>query len=161
VLWSDLLKLFCLVGLAIASFVFFRLSPSGTAILAVSQDATAARAVGISVERISMLSWGLAGFCGGVAGVLLAVPPFSTTPGIFTGTILTTDFAAAVLGGNTSLPGAFVGGILMGLVQAFAKADLNLVPGLESVQGSGELAVAVFLLAVLLFRPRGLLGSEA
>jgi branched-chain amino acid transport system permease protein len=161
ILWSDLLKLFVLVALAIAAFVFFRLSPLGTAILAVSQDATAARAVGISVERISMLSWGLAGFCGGMAGVLLAVPPFSTTPGIFTGTILTTAFAAAVLGGITSLPGAFVGGILMGLVQSFASADLRLVPGLGSIKGSGELAVAVFLLAVLLFRPRGLLGSEA
>jgi branched-chain amino acid transport system permease protein len=66
-----------------------------------------------------------------------------------------------VLGGITSLPGAFVGGILMGLVQSFASADLRLVPGLGSIKGSGELAVAVFLLAVLLFRPRGLLGSEA
>jgi len=160
VLWSDLATVIALIVLAAAAFLFFRLSPAGTAVLAVSQDATAARAVGISVERISMLSWGLAGFCGGVAGVLLAVPPFSTTPGIFTGTILTTAFAAAVVGGITSLPGAFVGGVLMGLVQAFASSDLTLVPGLGSLKGGGELAVALVLLGILLVRPKGLLGSE-
>ena len=160
VLWSDLAKLIVLLALAAGAFLFFRLSPSGTAILAVSQDATAARAVGISVERTSMLAWGLAGFTGGCAGVLLAVPPFSTTPGIFTGTILTTAFAAAVVGGITSLPGAFVGGVLMGLVQAFASHDLQLVPGLGGIKGGGELAVALVLLGILLVRPKGLLGSE-
>jgi branched-chain amino acid transport system permease protein len=160
VLWSDLAKLIMLLALAAAAFLFFRLSRMGTAILAVSQDATAARAVGISVERTSMLAWGLAGLTGGIAGVLLAVPPFSTTPGIFTGTILTTAFAAAVVGGITSLPGAFVGGVLVGLVQEFASADLPLVPGLGSIRGGGELAVAIVLLGILLVRPKGLLGSE-
>jgi branched-chain amino acid transport system permease protein len=162
ILDQDVAKLVILAALAIGAFVFFRYTATGTAILAVSQDATAARVVGISVERISLISWGIAGLLGGVAGILLAVPPQGTiTPGQFTGSTLTVAFAAAVLGGMTSLPGALVGGLSIGLIEAFANADASLVPGLRSVQQGQELAVFVVLLAVLLFRPRGLLGKEA
>lgn len=159
---QDLAKLGMLAVLAIAAFVFFRYTGTGTAILAVSQDSTAARVVGISVERISLISWGIAGLLGGVAGILLAVPPAGTvTPGAFTGTTLTVAFAAAVLGGMTSLPGAFVGGLLLGIIESFANADSGFIPGLRSVQNSQELAVFVVLVVVLLVRPRGLLGREA
>ena len=163
VLDQDLAKLVALAVLAIAAFVFFRYTPTGTAILAVSQDATAARVVGISVERISMTTWAIAGLLGGVAGVLLAVPPSgSVTPGSITGLTLTVAFSAAVLGGMTSLPGAFVGGILIGLIEAFANADHSFVPGLNSLPtAQAEVAVAVVLLVILLVRPRGLLGQEA
>jgi branched-chain amino acid transport system permease protein len=161
ILYQDLAKLLMLAILALAAFLFFRYTGTGTAILAVSQDATAARVVGISVERISLISWGIAGLLGGVAGILLAVPPTTITPGGFTGTTLTVAFSAAVLGGMTSLPGAFVGGIALGLVEAFAQADFELVPGFSSVRQGAELAVFVVLLLVLLVRPRGLLGKEA
>jgi branched-chain amino acid transport system permease protein len=159
---QDVAKLVMLVALAVAAFLFFRYTPTGTAILAVSQDATAARVVGISVERISLISWGIAGLLGGIAGILLAVPPQGTvTPGAFTGTTLTVAFAAAVLGGMTSLPGAFVGGLSLGLIEAFAQADSSFVPGLKAVHnGQAELAVFAVLLVVLLFRPQGLLGRE-
>ena len=159
---QDVAKLVILAALAIGAFLFFRYTATGTAILAVSQDATAARVVGISVERISLISWGIAGLLGGVAGILLAVPPQGTiTPGAFTGSTLTVAFAAAVLGGMTSLPGAFVGGLSLGLIEAFANADASLIPGLRNVQQGQELAVFIVLLAVLLFRPRGMLGKEA
>ena len=159
ILDQDLAKLIALVVLAIAAFLFFRYTATGTAILAVSQDATAARVVGISVERISMTTWAIAGLLGGVAGVLLAAPPGSVTPGSFT---LTVAFSAAVLGGMTSLPGAFVGGLLIGLIEAFANSDHSFVPGLNSLPtAQSEVAVAFVLLLVLLVRPRGLLGREA
>jgi branched-chain amino acid transport system permease protein len=160
---QDVAKVVMLALLALGAFFFFRYTRTGTAILAVSQDATAARVVGISVERISLISWAIAGLLGGVAGILLAVPPAGTvTPGAFTGTTLTVAFAAAVLGGMTSLPGAFVGGILLGLIEAFANADSSFVPLLSRVQnGQAELAVFLVLLVVLMFRPRGLLGQEA
>ena len=163
VLDQDVAMVVMLAVLAIGAFIFFRYTRTGTAILAVSQDATAARVVGISVERISMISWAIAGLLGGVAGILLAVPPAgSVTPGAFTGTTLTVAFAAAVLGGMTSLPGAFVGGILLGLIEAFANSDASFVPLLSRVQnGQAELAVFLVLLVVLMFRPRGLLGQEA
>ncbi|HET6816293.1 MAG TPA: branched-chain amino acid ABC transporter permease, partial [Mycobacteriales bacterium] len=163
ILDQDAAKVVILALLALGAFVFFRYTRTGTAILAVSQDATAARVVGISVERISLISWAIAGLLGGVAGILLAVPPAGTvTPGAFTGTTLTVAFAAAVLGGMTSLPGAFVGGILLGLIESFANADASFVPLLSRVQnGQAELAVFLVLLVVLMFRPRGLLGQEA
>ena len=163
VLDQDLAKLIALTVLAVAAFVFFRYTATGTAILAVSQDATAARVVGISVERLSMTTWAIAGLLGGVAGVLLAVPPEgSVTPGSITGLTLTVAFSAAVLGGMTSLPGAFLGGILIGLIEAFANADHSFVPGLNSLPtAQAEVAVAVVLLVFLLVRPRGLLGQEA
>jgi branched-chain amino acid transport system permease protein len=163
VLDQDVAKLVVLAALAVLAFLFFRYSNTGTAILAVSQDATAARVVGISVERVSMVTWAIAGFLGGIAGVLLAVPPSgSVTPGSFTGLTLTVAFSSAVLGGMTSLPGAFVGGILLGLIEAFANADHSFVPGLNSLPNAqAEVAVAVVLLLVLLVRPRGLLGQEA
>ena len=71
-------------------------------------------------------------------------------------------FVAAVLGGITSLPGAFVGGILLGLVQSFAtvvgtnNSFLN-----KNVTGVGDLAILVVLIVVLLVRPAGLLGKVA
>jgi branched-chain amino acid transport system permease protein len=163
ILDQDVAKVIMLALLAMGAFVFFRYTRTGTAILAVSQDATAARVVGISVERISLVSWAIAGLLGGVAGILLAVPPAGTvTPGAFTGTTLTVAFSAAVLGGMTSLPGAFLGGILLGLIESFANADSSFVPLLSHVQnGQAELAVFIVLLVVLMFRPRGLLGQEA
>src|SRR3954452_4473338 len=163
ILYQDIAKLLMLVILAVAAFLFLRYTGTGTAILAVSQDATAARVVGISVERISLISWGIASLLGGIAGILLAVPPVgSVTPGAFTGTTLTVAFAAAVLGGMNSLPGAFVGGVSLGLIEAFAQVDSEFVPGLKAVHnGQAELAVFAVLLVVLLFRPRGLLGQEA
>ncbi|MFL6238726.1 MAG: branched-chain amino acid ABC transporter permease [Actinomycetes bacterium] len=158
--FQDVVKLIALAVLALAAYLFFKRTRTGTGILAVSQDTTAARLVGISIERISMVTWALAGLLGGLAGIMLAVPPIVVQPGIFTGVTLTAAFTAAVVGGFTSLPGAFVGGLAVGIVQSFAAADSSFVPGLRSlVSGQAEVAVFVVLLAVLLVRPRGLLGK--
>jgi branched-chain amino acid transport system permease protein len=69
--------------------------------------------------------------------------------------VLISAFTAAVLGGMTSIPGAFLGGILVGLVQTFAQFDLN------KISGSPDLAILIVLVGVLLVRPTGLLGKEA
>lgn len=161
VLWHELMQLAVLVVLAIAAFLFFKLSRTGTAILAVSQDSTAAAAVGIPVRRISRVSWGLAGLLGGIAGIMLSVPPNTLVPGVLTGSVLTAALAAAVVGGISSLPGAFVGGILLGLIKAFAGADVKYIPGLDQVKAVDDIAVALVLVIILLVRPRGLLGRES
>ena len=158
---TNLLELGSLVTLGLLSAVFFRYSSLGTAILAVSQDVTAARVVGISVSRVSMLTWGLAGFLAGVGGVVLGSDS-AFLPGKFTALALVPAFAAAVLGGMTSMPGAFVGGILLGEVQAFGNSDGSVWIGLRSLQGGqSELLVFLVVLIVLLVRPRGLLGKDA
>jgi branched-chain amino acid transport system permease protein len=142
-----------LSGLALA--YFFGRTDLGLATLASSQEPTASRLVGIRLNRISMLTWGLAGLLGGLAGVLLTPLTSSFAAGYGTTGVLISAFTAAVLGGMTSIPGAFLGGILVGLVQTFAQFDLN------KVSGSPDLAILIVLVGVLLVRPTGLLGKEA
>ncbi|MDX6218769.1 MAG: branched-chain amino acid transport system permease protein, partial [Frankiales bacterium] len=132
---------------------FFRYSRQGTAILAVSQEPTAAATVGISISRVSLLTWTLAGFLGSVAGIVSIGGAPLLVPGIMTGTALVGGITAAVLGGVTSMPGAFVGGLLVGLVHQYTQAFFSF-PGAQNVM------VGLVLLVVLLSFPRGLLGSE-
>jgi branched-chain amino acid transport system permease protein len=153
--WQQLLTLATLFVLALASVAFFRYSRTGTAILAVSQEPTAAQVVGISVSRISLITWALAGLLGSVAGILVTAGGGLVGAGSVTGTTLVAGITAAVLGGITSLPGAFLGGILVGLLQTYAGAFITQFPGSEGV------AVGLVLLLVLLIRPQGLLGKEA
>lgn len=159
--YDQVLALAVLVALAIGSLLFFRRTRTGTAILAVSQDPTAARVVGISVARTSQITWGIAGLLAGIAGVVLSLQPNTVNgPNILTGTVLVPSIAAAVLGGVTSLSGAFVGGIALGLFEAYANIDGANIPGLAQVPGLSGLAVFLVLLVVLLVRPQGLFGSE-
>jgi branched-chain amino acid transport system permease protein len=145
-----------LLVLSVGAALFFRYSRYGTAILAVSQEATASRLVGVSVERISSLTWAIAGFLAGVAGILLAGTIGLAAPGSLTGLALVPAFTAAVFGGVTSLPGALVGGIIIGIIEAEAQANIPK----ETLPGSGKVALFVALLLVLLVRPAGLLGKE-
>jgi branched-chain amino acid transport system permease protein len=138
---------------------FFR-TRWGKSILAVSQDAIAARSVGISVNRVSSLTWGIAGLLGGVAGILYAPYKGAVPPGFMTGISeigpLVFGFVAAVIGGMTSLPGAFAGGLLVGIIGDFAEKYMP-----SSVPGGEQVVLAALLLLVLLVRPTGLLGKEA
>ena len=143
--------------LAVASALFFSRTRTGTAIIAVSQEPTATRLVGISVERTSALTWGIAGLLGGIAGILLAGTLGSLAPGILTGVALVPAFTAAVFGGITALPGAFVGGVVIGVIEAMASAN---VPN-EDLPGAGKVVLFFALLLVLFFRPTGLLATEA
>jgi branched-chain amino acid transport system permease protein len=151
--WEQVLTLAVLVVMALAAVAFFRYSRQGTAILAVSQEPTAAATVGISTSRVSLLTWTLAGFLGSVAGIVAIAGSPVLVPGVMTGTALVGGITAAVLGGTTSLPGAFLGGMLVGLAQNYAQAFFTF-PGAQNV------VVGVLLLLVLLFFPKGLLGSE-
>jgi branched-chain amino acid transport system permease protein len=145
-----------LAALAVASALFFSRTRTGTAIIAVSQEPTATRLVGISVERTSALTWGLAGLLGAIAGILLSGTTGVVAPGLLTSIALVPAFTAAVFGGITALPGAFVGGVAIGVIEAFAASNIpkTVLPG------SGKVVLFGALLAVLLVRPAGLLGKE-
>jgi branched-chain amino acid transport system permease protein len=159
--WAEVDAVVAFVALAIAATVFFR-TRYGLAILAVSQEPTAAGVVGIDVRRISSLTWGIAGFLGGVAGVLYAPLTGATAPAFFTDPYaagpLIYGFIAAVIGGTTSLPGAMVGGLIVGEINAFA--GVYVPKAAPSLPGSGVLTLMAILLFVLLVRPVGLLGRE-
>ena len=159
--WSQLFVVLALAGLALLLFAFFR-TPLGTAVLAASQEPVATDLVGIGTRRMSALVWGMAGLLGGIAGALVA--SFGTlTPAVVTANFLVFSFVAAVVGGMTSLPGAVVGGLLLGLVQQLSQTYLSGWGPVERQLAAGVPQVAVFLLlvVVLAVRPAGLLGKEA
>lgn len=153
---QGLVVVLALLVLAAATAAFFTFSRTGTAILAVSMEPTATSLVGISVNKISALTWGMAGLLAGVGGILFVGGAGALLPGALTGLALIPAFTAAVFGGITSLPGAFVGGVVIGMVQALAQRNIP-----ESVfPAASQVAVFGVLLLVLLVRPAGLLGKE-
>ncbi len=146
---------------------FFSRTNLGLAVLATSQNAFATRVVGIPVARVSRFIWGAAALLGAIAGILY-IPPIAgqLVPAVMTSNVLIPAFTAAVIGGMTSLPGAFLGGVVVGLVQklsswAATTYYLGDVPIQQTVPGAEQVAVFAALLLILLIRPQGLLGREA
>ena len=153
---QRLLLLGVLVVLAALLALFFNKTNLGLAILGASQEPTATELMGISVKRLSTIIWAMAALLGGLAGVLAVPEGQSFAPGVLTTAFLIPGFTAAVLGGMTSLPGAFLGGIIVGVVEAVATS----APVFDDLPGSpGTLLVFVVLLVVLVARPQGLLGK--
>jgi len=140
------------VGLALmgALYVLVQHTRVGLAMRAVSQDTVAAQVLGIPVKQIFALTWGLASALGAAAGILLA-PATLLDPYMMLDPFLK-GFAAAVLGGIDSMPGAAVGGLLLGVLEA-------LFGGYVSVKFKTTLAFLI-IIAVLVVRPEGLLGRE-
>ena len=120
---QRLLVLAALLLLAVLLGLFFSRTNLGLAILGVSQEPVATELMGISVQRLSSFIWGLTGLLGGIAGMLTAPVAGSFAPGFLTSTALIPGFTAAVLGGMTSLPGAFVGGVVVGVAQSLAVSS--------------------------------------
>jgi branched-chain amino acid transport system permease protein len=159
--WAQVLVVVVL-GLVVAGLsAFFRFTDLGLAVLAASQEPTATNLVGVSVRRISALVWGMSAVFGGLAGILLAQNRPDFTPGFVTSQVLIFGFVAAVIGGFTSLPGAVVGGMVLGLVQqlTITYADAELLQR-NLPQGREQVVIFLLLLGVLLVRPTGLLGKE-
>lgn len=130
-------------------FLFFKYTLVGTAIRAMAQNPTAARLMGVNVGRLTGLCWVIALMLAAIAGLLTA-PKISLSP-LMMANVAVQAFAAAVLGGITSLPGAVIGGLLIGIID-------NLV-GFYLPDGLRGLLAFVIIVAVLTVRPNGLLGK--
>lgn len=144
-----LIVLFAATLVAIALGLFLKRTMMGRAIRAVAQDRSAARLMGVNVDRIYMLTFGIGAALAGLAGCLLT-PIYTLSPQIGTSFILPA-FAVVVLGGLGSVLGAYVGGFIVGLTEAFAGYYLD--PALKYA-----VLFAVFI-AVLIVRPSGLFGQ--
>lgn len=156
--WHQVIIVLVLAAAATLLALFFR-TPAGVALLATAQEPFAAQLHGISVQSMAMTAWAAAGALAAMAGVLAAGASL-LSPGLMTGTYLIPAFTGAVLGGLNSMTGAVVGGLLLGFSVSFATTwwnvfDWGAVPGEQSIM------TFVVLLAVLLFRPRGLFGRAA
>jgi branched-chain amino acid transport system permease protein len=152
--WNKLAIVLITIPVLIALTWFVRSTKQGKAMRAVSQDQDAAAMMGINVNRTISLTFTLAGALAGAAGVLFLLQfNMRYDTGFQLGLIA---FTAAVLGGIGNLTGAVLGAVLIGLIQAFNE-------GLELwVAGSDWTRSIVFaiLIAILVFRPEGLLGER-
>ncbi len=130
----------------------------GTAIRAVAEDQATASLMGINVNRMISLTFLIGGAMGGAAGVLFGIqyslinPYTGFVPGI-------KAFTAAVLGGIGNIPGAMLGGLVLGLLEAFAASYFSLLT--HGAFGSEYKDIFAFsvLILILIFRPKGLLGE--
>lgn len=136
------------LAVTVTFFLFFRHTRLGVAMQAASQNQLAAYLNGIRVKRVNSLVWALAGACAAVAGVLLA--PI-TLVDLTLWFVTLKALAALMLGGFGSVPGAIVGGLLIGLIEQYA--------GVYLPDGSKDIAAYLVLIAVLVVKPTGLLGE--
>jgi len=146
---DQILNLAVAVSLAAVLYGFFRYSRVGVAMRATISNQTAAHLVGIPVDRMFALSWAIGSALGAVAGIL-AAPVLYLEPNRMVDLLLK-GFAAAVLGGMDSLPGAPVGGVALGVLE-------NLAGTFGSLELKASLAFLLIVVALAL-RPQGLLGS--
>jgi len=150
----DATKLYAGMGAIVvtaALFAFFQYTPLGTAIRACADNYTGALVVGLDVKRLYALTFGLGAACVGAAGCMLLLI-FDVTPTVGPSYTLLA-FVIVITGGLGSMPGALVGGVLIGLTEAMA--GLLFTPSAKSM-----FAFAILVL-VLLFRPQGILGKRA
>jgi branched-chain amino acid transport system permease protein len=130
----------------------------GKAIRAVAEDQSAASLMGIDVNRIISVTFLIGGAMGGAAGVLFGVQYGLINP--YTGFIPGLKaFTAAVLGGIGNIPGAMVGGVVLGLLEAFAASYMSLLTGGAFGAEYKDIFAFSILIVILIFRPRGLLGE--
>jgi branched-chain amino acid transport system permease protein len=135
--------------LCLGLFAMFRYSKLGIAMQASSQNQLAAYYMGIPVKRLNGLVWGLAAAVAAIAGLLLAPITFVHANMGFIGL---KAFPAAVVGGFTSLPGAIVGGLIIGIVEAFS--------GFYLPEGFKDVAPYIVVLIMLVLKPNGLFGEK-
>lgn len=139
----------CAIVLIVGLYLFLRLSRPGRAMRAVAQDADAAALQGVNIEAVSALGFGVGCALAGGAGGLLA-PVFAVSPAMGALPVVKA-FIIIIVGGMGSLPGAMLGGLLLGGVEGLG----SLFMGSAAVNILGFLMVIV----VLLLRPRGLVGG--
>jgi len=130
-------------------FWMFNYTKMGRAMRAVGMNRRAAQLVGINLSRVQMLVWGLSGAISAIAAVLIAPKLLMTAE---MGVVVTLAFAAAIVGGFTSLPGAVVGGLIIGITE-------NMV-GLFISSRAINVAPFVVIMLVLILKPQGLFGGK-
>ena len=145
---QQLMVIAMTAALCATLYLFFRYSKLGVAMQATSQNQLAAYYMGIPVRRVNMMIWGLSAGVAAFAGILLAPATFVHSNMGFIGL---KAFPAAVVGGFGSVPGAIVGGLIIGVVEALA--------GFYLAEGFKDVAAYVVVLVVLIVWPSGIFGE--
>jgi len=137
------------VAVSAALFAFFRFAPIGQAIRACADNHTGALVVGLNVNRLYALTFGIGAACVGAAGAMIVLF-IDVTPALGPAYTLLA-FVIVITGGLGSMPGALLGGVLIGVTEAVA--------GLLFSPSAKSMFSFALLVLVLLFRPQGLLGT--
>lgn len=149
---STIITLVASLIIMTALTLFVKYTKTGRAMLAVSEDKDAARLMGVNVNNIIMITFAIGSALAALAGLfsLLRVPTIMPTYGALPGI---KAFTAAVIGGIGSIPGAMVGGILLGVVECVSNSIPTLAPYTMAI----EFAI---LIVILLVKPTGILGKK-
>ena len=147
--WEHLAIISFTFALILIFYLFFKYARIGIALRAAAQNQLAAVYMGISIKRVFSLTWAISAALAGFAGILLS--PI-TLVHMNMGFIGLRAFPAAVLGGFGSIPGAIVGGLIIGVTEALAGAYLPI--------GLKDIAAYIILIIVLMIRPEGIFGIQ-
>ena len=148
--WSNLAIVASALVVMAALFAFFRYSKLGEAIIAACENPIGAYLVGVPVNRVITLIWIMASILAAIAGILIA-PIVTLSPEM--GLIGIKGFTAAVLGGFSSLPGAVIGGFLLGVIETSA--------GTYGSTAMKDATTFLLLVLVIILRPHGLFGFRS
>lgn len=148
----TLVTLGCSVVIMLALTLFVKYTRIGRAMIAVSEDKGAAQLMGINVDGIIMITFAIGSALAAFAGLfmLMKSPSLTNTLGAMPGI---KAFTAAVIGGIGSIPGAMLGGILMGVVEAISLTIPPIAPYTDAIE-------FIILIIILLVRPTGILGKK-
>lgn len=146
--FDEIVVIAVTIILTIVLYFYFNRTKLGVAMQASSQNQLAAYYMGIPVKRVQSLVWALAGMVAAVAGILFASKG-AIDPSV--GLLGIKAFAAAVIGGFGSLPGALLGGLIVGLIEPFASRYI--------AAGYSQIMPYLLLFLILVFRPHGILAQ--
>ena len=146
-----IITLVCSFIIMVALTIFVKKTRTGRAMIAVSEDRGAAQLMGVNVNRIIMITFAIGSALAAFAGffMLMKSPSLSNTLGAMPGI---KAFTAAVIGGIGSIPGAMLGGILMGIVEAISFKIPAIAPYTDAIE-------FMILILILLVKPPGILGK--
>lgn len=150
--YTTIITLICSLAVMLALNFFVKFTKTGRAMVAVSEDKGAAQLMGINVNFIITITFAIGSALAALASVMFLLkaptimPTFGALPGI-------KAFTAAVIGGIGSIPGAMVGGLLLGIVECICQAIPAVSPYTEAIEFS-------LLIIILLVKPTGLMGKK-
>jgi branched-chain amino acid transport system permease protein len=155
--WSFVVAMICVIVLVF----FFQYTRTGLAMRATAENHETAQSVGIRINQVFGLSWAIAGIIAAISGILIATASGLDLSLSF---VALAAFPAVLLGGLESIPGAVVGGLIVGLAQGLVglpNNDFFLGPqAAQAIRNSTEIVPYVLLLIVLVIRPDGLFGQK-
>jgi len=153
---TQMLSLVFVVVIGLALAAFLRFTDFGLAVVAASQDQEAVRFLGIRLARVSLFTWGVAAALSASAALLIQPTVGVVSPSAFGG-IFIKALGAALIGGLSSMPGAFAGGLVVGV----AEAEIRHLTLNSSLVGLPELVIFAAVVATLMFRPQGVFAGRA